>query len=63
VRRVAGSTLSAPEVIEHCRRHLGGYKCPRGVTFREEPMPLTGAGKIRKNVLRAALIEREAGKS
>ena len=63
VRCVPGSTLSAPEIVEHCRKHLGGYKCPRGVTFRNEPMPLTGASKIRKNVLRAALIELEAGRA
>jgi long-chain acyl-CoA synthetase len=62
VRCAPGSRLTAEELIAHCRKHLGGYKCPRGVTFRDEPMPLTGPGKIRKNELRAALRE-QAGTS
>ena len=56
VRCAAGVRLSEQGVIDHCRMHLGGYKCPRGVTFRDEPMPLTGASKIRKSELRAALL-------
>jgi long-chain acyl-CoA synthetase len=63
VRCAPGSRLTAEELIAHCRRFLGGYKCPRGVTFRDEPMPLTGPGKIRKNELRAALRQRQAGTS
>jgi long-chain acyl-CoA synthetase len=55
VRCKPGSTLTADDLIAHCRKHVGGYKCPRSVTFRDEPMPLTGANKIRKNHLRAAL--------
>jgi len=61
VRRVADSTLSEEEIISHCRKHLGGYKCPRGVTFRTEPMPLTGASKIRKRLLRDDLLNAGAG--
>jgi long-chain acyl-CoA synthetase len=56
VRCVTGATLAEQDVIDYCRKHLGGYKCPRGVTFRDEPMPLTGASKIRKSELRAALL-------
>jgi long-chain acyl-CoA synthetase len=55
VRCRSNSTLTEQELIAHCRKFLGGYKCPRGVTFRTEPMPLTGAGKIRKNELRESL--------
>ena len=55
VRCEPNSRLTEHELIAHCRKYLGGYKCPRGVTFRDEPMPLTGPGKIRKNELRAAL--------
>lgn len=56
VRCRPGSALTAEALIAHCRQHIGGYKCPRGVTFRDEPMPLTGARKIRKNQLRDELI-------
>jgi long-chain acyl-CoA synthetase len=31
---------------------IAGYKCPRSVTIRNEPMPISGAGKILKVVLR-----------
>ena len=42
---------SSPETA-HCRSLIGGYKCPRSVEFRTEPLPTTPVGKIRKNVLR-----------
>jgi len=47
-----GSNLVAEEVMEHCRQQIAGYKCPRSVDFRHEPMPLSGAGKILKRELR-----------
>ena len=56
VRCRTGSALDEQAITDHCRKHLGGYKCPRGVTFREEPMPLTGAAKVRKSVLREAIL-------
>ncbi len=46
-----GKTLTEAEVIEHCRTLIAGYKCPRSVEFREA-LPLSGAGKIMKGVLR-----------
>jgi acyl-CoA synthetase (AMP-forming)/AMP-acid ligase II len=55
VRCAPNSKLTAEALIAHCRQHLGSYKVPRGVTFRDEPLPLTGPGKIRKSELRAAL--------
>jgi long-chain acyl-CoA synthetase len=39
-------------VIAHCHTLIAGYKCPRSITIRQEPMPLSGAGKILKVVLR-----------
>ena len=60
VRCKPGSKLTEQDLVAHCRNFLGGYKCPRGVTFRDEPMPLTGPGKIRKTEIRASL-KREAG--
>jgi len=43
--------LSETDVIDHCRTLIAGYKCPRSVEFRDA-LPLSGAGKIMKNVLR-----------
>ena len=48
----AGANLTAESVMEHCRQTIAGYKCPRSVDFRAEPMPLSGAGKILKRELR-----------
>jgi long-chain acyl-CoA synthetase len=46
-----GQTASSEQIIEHCHRLIAGYKCPRTVEFRDA-LPLSGAGKIMKNVLR-----------
>jgi long-chain acyl-CoA synthetase len=48
----AGS-VDADELIAHCKSLIAGFKCPRSVDFREEPLPLSGAGKILKKELRA----------
>ena len=53
----AGETLTEEELIEHCKSLIAGYKCPRSVTFRDEPLPLSGAGKILKKDLRAPYWE------
>jgi len=47
-----GRQISAQDIIEHCRTMIAGYKCPRTVDFRTEPMPLSGAGKVLKRELR-----------
>jgi len=46
-----GKTATADEIIAHCHGRIANYKCPRQVDFREA-LPLSGAGKIMKNVLR-----------
>jgi fatty-acyl-CoA synthase len=52
-----GSTVSAEEIIAHCRTLLPGFKTPKQVAF--EDLPKTSTGKIQKYLLR----EREwAGK-
>lgn len=43
---------SAKEIIAHCHKLIAGFKCPRGVDFVTEPLPLSGAGKILKTELR-----------
>ncbi|ALL79761.1 hypothetical protein AD006_32050 (plasmid) [Pseudonocardia sp. EC080610-09] len=48
-----GADLTGNEVIAHCHTLIAGYKCPRSVEIRAEPLPLTGAGKIMKPALRA----------
>ena len=48
-----GVSASETEIIAHCREKIAGYKVPRSVEFRSEPLPVSGAGKILKNELRA----------
>ena len=42
----------AEAVIPDCGTQIAGYKCPRSVEIRLEPLPLTGSGKIMKSTLR-----------
>jgi acyl-CoA synthetase (AMP-forming)/AMP-acid ligase II len=51
-----GSSLTAQELIDHCKARIAGYKCPRQVSF-VDAMPLSGAGKILKTQLRAPFWE------
>jgi long-chain acyl-CoA synthetase len=52
VRLKDGASADADEIIAHCHGLIAGFKCPRGVDFRDAPMPLSGAGKILKTELR-----------
>lgn len=45
-----GHTASQEEIIEACRSHLAGFKCPRVVEFGS--LPKTSTGKVQKYVLR-----------
>lgn len=47
-----GASATAEEIIAYARGLIAGYKCPKSVTIRHEPLPLTAAGKIQKNLLR-----------
>jgi long-chain acyl-CoA synthetase len=47
-----GKTLSADELIAHCRRSLANYKVPRRVEFSQTELPKSGSGKILKRILR-----------
>jgi long-chain acyl-CoA synthetase len=44
--------LTAEELIEHCKKHLTGYKVPKLVQFRTEPLPKTNIGKVLRRLLR-----------
>jgi fatty-acyl-CoA synthase len=46
-----GHTVSAEDLVAHCRRHLAGYKVPSSVEFRDS-LPRTGTGKVMKVALR-----------
>jgi len=47
-----GALIAADEVMNHCRVLIAGYKCPKTIELRTEPLPLSAAGKVLKHVLR-----------
>jgi fatty-acyl-CoA synthase len=60
VETKADATVTAAELITHCKALLAGYKVPKEIRF--EPIPKTSTGKIQKFQLReraksAAAIE------
>jgi long-chain acyl-CoA synthetase len=46
-------TTTEEDIMTYCRTQIAGFKCPRSISFRQEPLPLSGAGKILKTELRA----------
>jgi len=45
-----GASVTANEIVSHCKKHLAGFKVPRAVVFGE--VPKTSTGKIQKFELR-----------
>ena len=46
-----GASVSAGELVAHCRERIGGYKIPRQYAFLPE-LPKSAMGKILKTALR-----------
>jgi len=40
------------ELRDHCRKSIAGYKVPKQIEIRVEPLPKSGPGKILKRALR-----------
>jgi long-chain acyl-CoA synthetase len=57
IMRKPGAEVTPEEVIAFCKERIAGYKCPRSVKIQDEPLPLSGAGKILKRDLRAPYWE------
>lgn len=49
-------TLTLPELDEHCRALIAGYKCPRSLALVPS-LPMSGAGKLLKTELRQTFWE------
>ena len=47
-----GTVVDGDDLIAHCRALIAGFKVPRSVEARDEPLPRSGAGKTLKNGLR-----------
>jgi long-chain acyl-CoA synthetase len=44
--------LTEAELLAHCRRNLTGYKVPRHIEFRDQPLPKSNIGKVLRRLLR-----------
>ena len=55
-----GGTATEDDIINHARDAIAGYKLPKSVEFRTEPLPLSGAMKVLKKDLRAPYWEGKA---
>ena len=49
-----GSSVGVEELVAHTRRRIAGFKVPRSIELRAEPLPKSGAGKVLKSQLRDA---------
>ena len=47
-----GASATEQELIDHAREWIAGYKVPKSIEFRAEPLPLSGAMKVLKKDLR-----------
>ena len=48
----ARQPVTAEELVAHCRQRIAGFKVPRHIKLRTEPLPKSAAGKILKRELR-----------
>ena len=56
-----GEKITQEEIMEHCRKELAAFKCPKAVIFLDA-LPKTPTGKILKREMRASYKEMFAGK-
>lgn len=49
---VPSAEVTAAALIDHCRTRIAGYKVPKQIELRSDPLPKSGAGKILKRELR-----------
>jgi long-chain acyl-CoA synthetase len=52
IRLKPAMRATVEELIAHCHTLIANYKCPRSIDLTDEPLPLSGAGKILKTELR-----------
>ena len=57
VPRPEHSNLDPGDIIEFCKTQIAGYKVPKSVDIRQEPLPKSGPGKVLKRELRAPYWE------
>ncbi len=53
VPRAEHATVDPSELIAFCQERIAGYKVPKSIDIRHEPLPVSGPGKVLKRELRA----------
>jgi acyl-CoA synthetase (AMP-forming)/AMP-acid ligase II len=53
VPRPEHDNVEPSELIAFCHERIAGYKVPKGIDIRHEPLPISGPGKVLKRELRA----------
>ena len=46
------ATVTEDELVQYCRTAIAGYKVPKRIELRDDPLPKSGAGKVLKRELR-----------
>lgn len=49
---VLRTEVTSDELVEYCRERISGFKIPKHIDVRAEPLPKSGAGKVLKRELR-----------
>ncbi len=49
--------VTADALLDHCRAAIAGFKVPREIELRDEPLPKSGPGKVLKTALREPFWE------
>lgn len=57
VPRPGHESVDPADIIEFCHGQIAGYKVPKAIDIRREPLPKSGPGKILKRDLRAPFWE------
>ncbi len=47
-----GVNIDLESIRSFCKKQIAGYKCPRSIDCISDPLPLSGVGKVRKDLLR-----------
>ena len=47
-----GTSYSGDAILEHCKKYIAAYKCPKSFDISAEPLPLSSTGKVLKRALR-----------
>ncbi|MBT8147020.1 MAG: AMP-binding protein, partial [Gammaproteobacteria bacterium] len=53
VPREGHENMDTAKLVEFCRERIAGYKVPKGIELRHDPLPKSGPGKVLKRELRA----------